>query len=491
MYFSLWLFLLRSLSHIFEKVEFRGNAYFNLTEFDKARFTNTKFNSEEIIFTGASFREVHFIDKTIFAGEADFSAGNFQAALFNNIIFGNQTKFNLARFDELQADGVYFAGEADFSAANFQAATFNRITFEGRVRFYQSMFEEARFSQITFKDEAYLNFVLFKEGDKILLDIEDLSKVSFRETDITRVRFAENAVWGGLDGFEVIDETKLKNPAPQLFLFNWNDISNNNDDEAASNRKGLQDFFEKKFGIAMKPSEVKRVNNNTIEIPAETGKHKQILIKLNDRQDKAYLIIDKQCVHEFIVKKEEEEKGNNGLAVWSPEDISLGAVLTVYRNLRENYEFRLRYEEADKFYKKERELKRKYREKQQKGIEKQPIIVKKNCWFRENLSLTGLYYWISEYGQNYKRPALIAASIIALQMLYAVSQANILIPPSFSSDYFAAAGNAMENSFSRTFQLDDEEELIDFFLRIVTIPILGALFIAALKRTFEKKFRRG
>ena len=36
--------------------------------------------------------------------------------------------------------------------------------------------------------------------------------------------------------------------------------------------------------------------------------------------------------------------------------------MAVYRNLRENYEFRLRYDEAGKFFMKEMELKRRYRE---------------------------------------------------------------------------------------------------------------------------------
>jgi hypothetical protein len=36
--------------------------------------------------------------------------------------------------------------------------------------------------------------------------------------------------------------------------------------------------------------------------------------------------------------------------------------MAVYRNLRENYEFRLRYDEAGKFFIREMELKRKYRE---------------------------------------------------------------------------------------------------------------------------------
>jgi hypothetical protein len=42
-------------------------------------------------------------------------------------------------------------------------------------------------------------------------------------------------------------------------------------------------------------------------------------------------------------------------------DVSLGSIMAVYRNLRENYEFRLRYDEAGKFFIREMELKRKYR----------------------------------------------------------------------------------------------------------------------------------
>jgi len=41
--------------------------------------------------------------------------------------------------------------------------------------------------------------------------------------------------------------------------------------------------------------------------------------------------------------------------------ISLGGVLSAYRNLRENYEFRRRYDEAGKIFIREMELKRKYK----------------------------------------------------------------------------------------------------------------------------------
>jgi uncharacterized protein YeeX (DUF496 family) len=47
---------------------------------------------------------------------------------------------------------------------------------------------------------------------------------------------------------------------------------------------------------------------------------------------------------------------------WENKQVSLEDVVSVYRNLRENYEFRLRYDDAGKFFIKEMELKRKYRE---------------------------------------------------------------------------------------------------------------------------------
>jgi hypothetical protein len=112
---------------------------------------------------------------------------------------------------------------------------------------------------------------LFEDGKKILFVIEDLSKVSFMNTDITRVRFADRAKWGKYDKFKVPQEELLEEKAPP----------------------------------------------------------------------------------------------------------SLGSIMAVYRNLRENYEFRLRYDEAGEFFKKEMELKRKYREEEVVSEKEKSTISKK------------------------------------------------------------------------------------------------------------------
>ena len=44
------------------------------------------------------------------------------------------------------------------------------------------------------------------------------------------------------------------------------------------------------------------------------------------------------------------------------EYIRLGSVLAVYRSLRENYEYRMRYDEAGEFFIREMEMKRTYKE---------------------------------------------------------------------------------------------------------------------------------
>jgi hypothetical protein len=59
------------------------------------------------------------------------------------------------------------------------------------------------------------------------------------------------------------------------------------------------------------------------------------------------------------------------------QQVSLDIVSSIYRNLRENYELRIRQDEADKFFIKEMELNRKYKP----ALSKDKILrTKKNSW---------------------------------------------------------------------------------------------------------------
>jgi hypothetical protein len=132
-------------------------------------------------------------------------------------------------------------------------------------------------------------------------------------------------------------------------------------------------------------------------------------------------------LYEFVVRK---AKGK--LILYPTEAFSLGSVLAVYRNLRENYEYRLRCDEAGKFFIKEMELKRRYREEKVisvDGISNYRVVP--DGWFRSHFSLTGLYYHLSRYGEDLLRPTLAGITIVVLSMLLWVTQSDPTLDPHF------------------------------------------------------------
>jgi hypothetical protein len=194
-----------------------------------------------------------------------------------------------------------------------------------------------------------------------------------------------------------------------------------------------------------------------------------------------FKIIDERQLEEELHGNSQTRQIVEGVKSKAETPNTIGNIITVYRNLRENYERSFRYEEADKFFIREMEVKRLYREKR-KGTKR---LIEKNGWFRRNFSLTGLYYWISEYGHNYNRPALLAIFFVSIPILYAVGQLYLrqgaLTPE--------VVINATTTSLSNTFKIENQD-VVGYFINIATVPILGALFIAALRRAFERRFRR-
>jgi hypothetical protein len=99
-----------------------------------------------------------------------------------------------------------FFGKADFSEANFKGkADFLGAKFEGEVAFYNSEFYGKTYFSGQFNGITNFNYVLFEGKEKIYFDIENLSNVSFMNTDITGVRFRDKARWrrGGGGGKKV------------------------------------------------------------------------------------------------------------------------------------------------------------------------------------------------------------------------------------------------------------------------------------------------
>jgi hypothetical protein len=275
------------------------------------------------------------------------------------------------------------------------------------------------------------SYVTFEKPNKIIFESGDMSKVSFVNTDITRVRFSDkvrwsisnkpNWVWDKEECFKVIEEEWLE----------------------------------------------KRVSKEKVP-------------NVNEKERKKI------------------------------EQINIGDVLSVYRNLRENYEFRLRYDEAGKLFTREMELKRKYREvPSQDGSS--GTIVKPNCWLRRNLlSLTGLYSHLSTYGESILKPTLIGVIIVGLSTLFWLMQSNPTLQPTFSSNAhfpysnFTGLSNATNHiqllkAFERSLAdflpllpqgSDIKMGIVDFIIKIVGGALTFVLLGVALRRKFERKYTR-
>ncbi len=177
-------------------------------------------------------------------------------------------------------------------------------------------------------------------------------------------------------------------------------------------------------------------------------------------------------------------------------NIKLRSVIAVYRNLRENYEFRMRYDEAGEFFIREMEMKRLYKEETKNGESR----IRRNNRIIRNLSLTGLYYLLSKYGQSIFRPTMFGIGIVALSTLlwsiqpnaageFLVYNTNISQVVN-SSNLEVAFGRSLTNFLpSLSFGTQLNVGLLDVAFKIVGGAVTFGLIIIALRRKFERKFR--
>jgi uncharacterized protein YjbI with pentapeptide repeats len=445
----------------FERARFAQDANFSKSEFAQdanffdARFTRADFLGARFIdnanFASSEFKEKANFYRVVFHKEALFSNVRFvQGADFLGVDFGEKAHFNEARFhkEALFYQVRFLRGEADFVAVEFrEKANFTDAEFRKKSNYTRSIFtEEAVFLGADFQNEVNFNGVQFldkanfvsakfavgvnfslvhftkevlfsgakftnpildfrstwiDDQEHFVLPINDFSQVSFANTDISRIRFAADVVWG--NGSKIRDEREIED---QL-----------------------------------------RVKNEA-------------------------------------------------------EGIKLGDILSVYRNLRDNYEFNMRYAEAGGFFIREMEINRLYTQTNRNGEER---IKRRNVFFR-NLSLTGLYYHLSRYGESFSRPALFGIGIVILSTLLWLTQPNpaadfslqnITVPQIITvseMDNKTSIELAFERGLtnflpSLSFGTELNVGLLDVAFKIVGGAVTFGLIIIALRRKFERKFR--
>ena len=198
---------------------------------------------DKAYFPGVTFKNGIFMD-AIFRTRVTFEKALFEAAFFYDTIFQGVTLFSEANFETVNFDDATFEKRADFSRARlqhahfirtkFQAAYFSETKFEGGSNFLKTNFlGEAYFIATKFiKGKANFHYALFEGKEKILFDVQDLSRVSFLNTDITQIRFGRKAKWKNgkkyQDKFKVIEERELEEYFEYTksleYLMNWKDV---------------------------------------------------------------------------------------------------------------------------------------------------------------------------------------------------------------------------------------------------------------------------
>ena len=129
-------------------------------------------------------------------------------------------------------------------------------------------------------------------------------------------------------------------------------------------------------------------------------------------------VIEEKWFEEYI----KDPKGDKKM-------VSLGGILSIYRNLRENYEFRRRYDEAGKFFIREMELKRNYQQIHSKL--ELPFPFKQRNMLERNISLTGWYYNLSRYGENLQTPTILSIVIVILSTFFFAAQSDPKLIPAW------------------------------------------------------------
>ncbi|MEM0330679.1 MAG: hypothetical protein QXW84_04820, partial [Archaeoglobaceae archaeon] len=153
------------------------------------------------------------------------------------------------------------------------------------------------------------------------------------------------------------------------------------------------------------------------------------------------------------------------------DDLKLENVLAVYRSLRDNYDYYLKYEDSGKFFVNEMRLKRRFIGRLSSGSTRKlsDVVEKFVMLFYEAISL---------YGESYARPILfLIACIILFSFLRFLG-----------NEGDSTLLEELEKSAYTFFQLYWDGKPLTLIERILSAAILANLYIS-LRRKLERKIR--
>jgi len=398
---------------------------------------NSKYDID-VNFSFAKFHEDFDISKSVFNKTISFRNAHFLGNISAiRTTFKNQTNFS----------NCTFAG----NSTSFQLSTFVQANFDNSIietgYFTESKLGDASFENCNFKNDVTFSKTIFKNAN--------FKKCHFSsKSDFSNSVFENNGI------FEKIQHNSVTNFFHVTFLNPKSIIFEGN----LSNISFLEtDLKEVKFGDYVTWESIPKISDVSL-----VNKIKRSFLKLRTKNTK-FKIYD-----ELLIEEE------------NSSCVSLESVQNVYRNLRENFDYQLRYEISGEFFVREMELKRKYREMKEQNV----VFAKRKNFLSQHLTFWWFYLVISQYGQSYYRPIIVSVPILVFSFFWFSTTGfhNVDIFHWNLVNTWKTAFIRSLSAFFPFYTFGQFENLSDFVLRLILLPISGSFFIS-LKRKLERRFR--
>lgn len=437
----------------FNEIYLQNIVYFNKAQFFGNVNFSKKYNSSKIIFKECEFHEQVNFSNSVHDEEMDFSFTKFY----------NDVKFTSANFND----------KITFESAEFKANTnFQSTIFKKKVIFQKTEFQHVDFDlAIFYQDTDFYDVKFFNSSS--FWNVKFLGKTTF-----SRAKFTENADF---------HESEFKEGVFQDTNFE----KGGNYENCLIHSLNFQNTISNDFTIFRnvrfsKPENV-TLNMDLTQFSflftdlTRINFGDKVMWNNNERKKESLQIFQKRNENNNRFKIYDERELEHNLTY-----STLEAVQSVYRRLRENFDYNLRYDDAGQFFVREMELKRKFYEKHDNS----KITVHKKILLHV-FSLLGIYYGLSKYGESLLRPTILALIIISVGSGVFWSEELAFYheePDQYEGRPIEKAVVRSVTSFFPFYSLDENTGIDDLIFKIVLLPTSALIFIS-LRRKLERRFR--
>jgi len=353
--------------------DFIKTKFFGIADFDRLRCEGN------VNFSGAEFHSKLKLNKSFLVGpifigtqlqELECGLSKIESGDFHGATIGKSAIFIGAEMDKTTFTQTEFSGEVDFTGCKLNRSTFTKIQFQS-IDFSESTlnivefnsikvqknanFERASLSKVTFIKTNFQKNVIFVETE-------------FKEVEFFKTRFSKfvnftNSKFETTASFKEVEFEDANFERAQFLGESYFHFTKFN---------GMVDFKETEFGKTdFTYSKFNHANFISTKFNGETKFHnvffekqKQVIFDVDDLSKVSFLGTD---ISSIRFGENIRWGGSDGFTlidekdfIQSPENHSLESLLASYRNLRENYEGRFHYEDANRIMAKEIKLKKEF-----------------------------------------------------------------------------------------------------------------------------------